>query len=125
ETEVHKARQPILKDNIPTPIFTVAEKESCAGAEDSDSPLYLQQGEHCLYKRLKYIAGTASVSPIDIALAWMRRLAERRIHQHRVVTLAAEVDEGEPAGRILSEQSAADRPAVFRLFGIVLQGVQN
>ena len=52
-----------------------------------------------------------------------RRIAKRRIHQHRIVS-AGQIDEGEPSSGIFRKQPAPICSPVLRLFRIALERLQ-
>ena len=63
----------------------------------------------------------ARVLLLDQYLRGFARLAERRIHQHHVVSFVAEVHEGKPPHGVVGEEPPLKPLAVLGLLGVVTQ----
>ena len=110
-----------MKENLLTPIERLAFKKAFSTRNDAQKARRLELFLKAFNEGFIHVSLRVHKTHIDVFFGWHARLTERRIHQHHVVAIAADINEGEAPRRVLGKEPALEAAAVFGLLGVVAQ----
>src|SRR4051794_6166715 len=86
------------------PLLEGTQEEARAGGDRTEQASGVQETQATLHERRVQVVLGPGVYPFDVGLSQPAGQAERRIHQDDPVVELVDLKEGQPTGRVLTEQ---------------------